>query len=364
MRRRGALVLSLAVFAVAVGGAELPAYRAGAMHVNAEGYTVQRLFEVAWGTGADQVGQCRLNSRGALSYSPRYISVASSGVIYLADEVNQRILRFGADGTFLSSFPAAYGGYHLFVDDKEDVYTLFRRPLEPFAIAVYREGKLVGEIEVPPVLRNPNGDRVWLDCHGALFLHYNHSHQPLVKLTEPRTETRRITNYLSGESWEFGAEFRKAELGPVTKGYLSRHADKVYVVDEAGVVSVNDRKGEATARIDVRALVTEEVGIEQGANLGVARAIRVFGEDPDGDLYLVVRNRLRRPGISAFSIVKVSPDGRMLLAADCYPCEIHYGSEVQFYPSTLTVDRKGCVYQLCTDEEKGVHVIKFVPSGE
>lgn len=357
-------VLSVIASTGAAVAAELSTYRPGTMHVNPEGYVVHRLFGVAWGSAADHVGQLRLNSRGALSYSPRYISVATSGVVYLADEVNQRVLRFDAKGAFLSSFPAAYGGYHLFVDHKEDVYTLFRRPLEPFAIGVYRDGKLVREIEIPPALRNPNGDRVWLDWQGALFLNYNHSHQPLVNLTEPRTEARRITNYLSGDSWEFSATFGKAELGPVVPGYLSRYADRVYEVDEAGVLVVSDRGGDEVARIDIRALVTEQAGVEKGANLAVARAIRVFGEDGAGNLYLVVRNRLRRPGISAFSIVKVNLEGEMLLATDCYPCEIHYGSEVQFYPSTLTVDRAGCVYQLCTDGEEGVQVIKFARPNE
>ena len=354
-----ALMAAFICGAAAAGPKTLPAYRPGAPQVNAEGYRARKLLTVGWGKARNQVGQRLLSSRGALSYSPRYIAVAPKGDIYIGDEINQRILRFDPSGKLADTFDAAYGGYYLSVDKDGNVYTLFRRMFEPFTVAVYRDGKVTREIGLSFLMRNPAGDRVWVDPSGRMGLNFVQSYRPLTKLTSPETKACVMENLVTGEKWHYTAECRKATIARAKEGYPSRYFDRVYVLGADGKLTLRNRAGKTLGGFDVRAAVAKTLGAEPGADLALGRALRVFGEDPKGNVYILVRNRIRRTGKSAFGIAKFSPKGRVLFAADCYRCEIHYGSECQFYPSTLDVDTNGNIYQLCTEGKKGVMVIKW-----
>ena len=338
---------------------KLPPYRPGTPQVNVEGYRAAKLLSVGWGKARNQVGQRLLASRGALSYTPRYIAVAPKGDIYIGDEANQRILRFDPSGKHADTFDAAYGGYYLSVDKDGNVYTLFRRMFQPFTIAVYRDGKVVREIGLSFLMRNPMGDRVWVGPNGRLGLSFVQSYRPLTKLSAPETKPCVMENLVTGEKWSYTAQCRKGTLARDKQGCPSRYFDKVYVLGADGGLSIRDHAGKTLGGFDVRGAVAKTVGAEPGADLALGRALRVFGEDPQGNVYVLARNRIRRTGKSAFGIAKFSPKGRVLFAADCYPCDIHYGSECQFFPSTLDVDTTGAVYQLCTEGKKGVRVVKW-----
>jgi len=338
-------------------------YAASAASVNVEGYRHAKVLSIPWGREKGQVGQVRLNSRGALSYSPRYLSVSPRGDLYVGDEVNQRILRFERNGRLISSFGAAYGGYHMFVDAEENVYAMFRRPFQPFTIAVYRDGEVIREIGLGHLKRNPAGDRIWVDFRGGLHLNLVSQYMPIGNLTEPVEKPMTMENLITGEKWEYVAACQQSGFGGVRQGCPSRRFDRVYGFADADLV-VTNMKGQETGRFSVRGPVTEKLGLEKGASLDVPNAVRVFGDDPAGNVYLVVRNRVKAPGKSAFSIAKFSLDGAVLLAADLHPNGIHYGSEVQFYPSSLAVDRHENVYQLCTEGETGVMIVKWSKPGQ
>lgn len=338
--------------------AALTPYKPGEALINAENYRVAKLLSIPWGKAKGQVGQARLHSRGALSYSPRYLSVSPKGDIYIGDEVNQRILRFDGVGKPVSCFSAAYGGYHLSVDGQGNLYTVFRRPFQPFTIAVYRDDKVVKEIGLSYFKRNPAGDRIWVDHKGDLHFNLIHSYQPLKDFTEPEERQTAIENLITGERWEYTALCHKCTLASVRTGYLSKYFDRVYVLSEGNLITRN-MAGVVEGQVPVKELVTEQIGLEEGVSLDIGNALRVFGEDPSGNIYLLVRNRIKTPGTCAFSIVKLSSNGKILFAADAYPNDVHYGSEVQFYPSSLDVDPDGNIYQLCTEGESGVKVMKW-----
>jgi len=350
-------LIGLGLFGV-VGVAEVIPYKAGQAVIDGENYQVGKLLSIPWGAEKEQVGRYPMHTRGALSYSPRYISVSATGTIYVGDEVNERILYFAADGKLISSFAAAYGGYHMFVDKNDHIYTVFRRPFEPFTIAVYHEEKVIREIALSPFNRNPAGDRIWVDCNGGLHFNLVQQYQPLTKLTEPEERPMTMENLITGAEWSYTAACRKATLGKMHNGYLSRFFDKVYAPGEDGLV-VHTMQGAELARFAVREVVRSRIGLEKGVSLDVPRAIRVFAEDPAGNIYLLVRNRTRGPAKSAFSIVKFSPGGNAIFATDTFPNGIHYGSEVQLYPSSLTVGSDGSIYQLCTEGEIGVRIMKW-----
>jgi len=352
------LLLGAILLSNAAQPAALRPYRPGEAIINTEDYRVAKLLFIPWGKEKGQVGQARLHSRGALSYSPRYLSVSPKGDIYIGDEANQRILRFGGKGKPMSCFSAAYGGYHLSVDGEGNLYTVFRRPFQPFTIAVYREDKVVKEIGLSYFKRNPAGDRIWVDHKGSLHFNLVHSFQPLRDFTEPEEKQMAMENLITGERWEYTAACQKCTLESVRTGYLSKYFDRVYVLSEGDLI-IRNMAGVAERQFPAKKLITEQIGLEEGVSLDIGSALRVFGEGPLGSIYLLVRNRIKRPSTCAFSIVKLGLDGKILFAADAYPNDVHYGSEVQFYPSSLDVDRDGNIYQLCTEGETGVKVMKW-----
>jgi len=339
-------------------GADIAPYRPGVRLAGTERYTAEEVISIPWGSEPWQVGQHRLDTRGALSYSPRYLSVAGDGTLYIGDEVNQRILCYDSEGMPLSCFEAAYGGYCMFVDDSGDLYTMFKRLFAPFTIAVWRAGQVIREIELGYMKRNTEGDRVWLDYQGGLHLNLVASYQPIVNLSDPVERPFVMENLVSGSSRQYSARWQRSEFGPVREGYLSRYFDRVYVLVEADLV-VRTLAGMELSRLGVKQLVRDVIGIESGVSLDVARALLIFGEDRLGHVYLLARTRIKRPGTSAYTMVKLSSEGEIVFACDTFSTEIHYGSEVQFYPCSLAVDARGSIVQLCTDGETGVRLMRW-----
>lgn len=354
-------ILLLSAGTTSTRATTLPPYSPGRLLVNPGGYAVERLFGVEWGTGEGQVGQRRLDSRGAISYSPRNLSVSHDGRIILGDEVNERILVFKADGTLLQSFPAAYGGYYSSVDDNGQILTLFRRPLAPFAVAIYEGGRVVEEIEVPPMLRNPLGDRIRRDMQGQLFFQYRDAHQYLTELSEAETLERSMCNYVTEKRWSYTTACREARLGAVTPGIVSFCSDQIYRIEDDGRLSVIEAGGKQTTQIDVPSVVTSRLGVEAGANPATKSAVCVVGDDAQGNIVTLVRTRIRKATVNPWTLVMFGAHGTIRMAMDCYPCAIHFGSEAQFYPSTITVTADGTLYQLCTEGEKGVQIIRIRP---
>ncbi|MBT3378730.1 MAG: hypothetical protein HN742_21460 [Lentisphaerae bacterium] len=354
-------VSSFLATAIAAPAASPPPYSPGGLVVSPAGYTVERLFGVDWGAGHGQVGQRRLDSRGAISYSPRNLSVSSEGRIVIGDEVNERILIFSADGALLKSFPAAYGGYYMSVDTEGRILTLFRRPLAPFAVAIYEEGRVVEEIEVPPMLRNPVGDRVRRDSGGRLFVQYRTTYQYLTKLSAPQTLEKSMCNYVTEKRWGYTTACRTARLGVEKPGVVGHRSGRIYQIADDGRISVVEPDGAPRQEIDVPALVAGAFGSEAGANPATKSAVGIIGDDASGSIIAIVRTRLRTPTVNPWTLVVFSPDNTIRLAMDLYPCAIHYGTEAQFYPSTLTVTPDGSIYQLCSEGEQGVQIICIKP---
>jgi hypothetical protein len=286
--------------------------------------------------------------------------VSPSGRLYVADEVNHQVLCYEPDGRHLRTFPVLYGGYHLFVDDQERVWALYRKLFHPFAIAAHRDGKIEREIEVTLPRRSPNGDRVFVDSAGNLCLHWVTSWQAVGNLSEPETRTGTMDIPMTGETWEYAATFQAGTLGAERSGFLSRHAPRCYLLDEQeGALITQDLTGKELARWPVRSTIERDLGAETEVRLTVPGSVRVVGDDRAGNVCLLARNRARAEGKSPFSLVLFTPDGVLSLAANCLPSAIHYGAEVQFYLSSVVLAGDGALYQLCSDGEQGVKVVKW-----
>ena len=350
--------MMLALIGFAVSAFAIPPCRPGGHLSGTETYAAGKLLSIAWGSEPGHVGQHRLDTRGALSYSPRYLSVAPDGSIYVGDEVNQRILAFDAAGAMTACFDAAYGGYHMFVDDAGDLYTVFRRLFAPFTVAVYRNGRVIREIDLGFFKRNPAGDRVWVDCRGGLHLNLITNYQPIINLSQAVEKQLTMENLISGTKWEYSARRQSSEFGAMCEGYPSRYSDRVYVSVDGELV-VRNLAGVEQSRFNLKQPILDQIGLETGVSLDISRALQIFGEDKTGNVYLLARLRIKRPGKSAHTIVKFSNVGTLLFVSDAFPTAIHYGSEVQSFPCSLDVDAHGNIYQLCTEGESGVRLMKW-----
>jgi len=122
-----------------------------ALTVDGERIGCKEQFRVYWGTGAAQVE--RKMSEGELGDVPTRLGVDSSGGIYILDSVNNRVVSYSANGTFLRSFlvdSLSKSNSALSVDRSGNIIIVGEEYRQPYMLRVYSpEGKLLGHAVFP-----------------------------------------------------------------------------------------------------------------------------------------------------------------------------------------------------------------------
>ncbi len=100
-------------------------------------------FAAAWGAGLGQLGRSRPEEGNP--EAPMSFAVGRGGVALVLDQVNGRMVRYGADGTVLDALPTTQQVPQDLVQARDGT-TLVLDRLGDKTVAVLKDGKLVGDL--------------------------------------------------------------------------------------------------------------------------------------------------------------------------------------------------------------------------
>lgn len=248
-----------------------------------------------------------------LAHGPTAFTVAPNGDIYIADNMNKRIQRFSASGSFLKSIPNAWGEIYagLAVDEEGNIYCPNTYATNPSVHKFDQNGNL---LKIYPIAKdedmgtdkpyNWSATGISCDDSGRVFMQYT---------KYPATP---LSFQIGAKDAEFSPSQQKSSLKEVQFG--------------------------ATANVPNMNKIFREDGL-----LGV-----------DKDAVYTMEKDEKNPYLA--TIKRTTYDGRLLCIYSVDWSQAKCTLLTSFSMNKHTVFDKGYVYSFCSDKE-GIKIIKWSP---
>ena len=252
-------------------------------------FKTEEVLSLEWGSGEGQIGYIP-PSRTQVSYKqPDTFYVSSDGMIYILDDVNQRVVVFNADGSFFNDYAYTIENRYpskVLANGKGVFYLYY----DFGVIASYDlDGNLIAKWnyrERPEEWKEDewyDGTMPLLSPEGELFMvgrEPTESEDDIITITKWRDDGTPI------ESFNFDKEFDDRRFIAVDSHdnfYVEGYDDNLYIFNKRG-----DYERSIPVKIDEK------------------NSFKVIGIDKDGNLFLWISSNMH------CSIVKYSPKGELL----------------------------------------------------
>ncbi len=264
---------------------------------------------------------------------PSCFAVASTGDIYIADPLNNRMQRYNSQGGFISTIPMPRTIADICIDQDNNIHLYGGGSASGSCILKYdQKGKLLQTYPLHTSFSRTGGF-IYCDKSGRVFYAYPWSRGG-------------AGFYQVGTSEKaFSLEEQKKSVRSGELGFNSVALDSNFFFKPSATLQKFQRGPFFTISLE-------------GDTLKISNPIRggwFFGCDEEGNIYMYFWDSKASLG----SIRKYDPEGDFLSTFE-YRCKKPYIKLEGFGGSrTMTLDKKGNLYMFCFSDKDGIRVIKW-----